>query len=58
MILSFDHDKIRELRLNRPPVNALTGELLSGLWQAIASTPGRSTGTDSFRTSRQILGWT
>ena len=39
MILSFDHDKIRELRLNRPPVNALTGELLSGLRQAIEQAP-------------------
>jgi Delta3-Delta2-enoyl-CoA isomerase len=36
MILSFEHGDVRELRLNRPPVNALTSELLSDLQQAIA----------------------
>src|SRR6476646_6599982 len=39
MILSFNHGDIRELQLNRPPVNALTGELLSGLRQAIEQAP-------------------
>jgi Delta3-Delta2-enoyl-CoA isomerase len=36
MILTVEHGEVRELRLNRPPVNALTSELLSGLQQAIA----------------------
>lgn len=35
MILSFDHESVRELRLNRPPVNALSTELLSKLREAI-----------------------
>jgi Delta3-Delta2-enoyl-CoA isomerase len=35
MILTFDHESVRELRLNRPPVNALSTELLSNLRQAI-----------------------
>ena len=36
MLLIFEHGDVRELRLNRPPVNALTSELLSDLRQAIA----------------------
>ena len=36
MILRLEHGEIRELRLNRPPVNALTSELLSDLRHAIA----------------------
>jgi Delta3-Delta2-enoyl-CoA isomerase len=39
MILTFDHGPIRELRLNRPPVNALTGELIAALRQAIETAP-------------------
>ena len=35
MIVTTDHGPIREIRLNRPPVNALTTELLSGLRQAL-----------------------
>jgi Delta3-Delta2-enoyl-CoA isomerase len=35
MIITTDHGPIRELQLNRPPVNALTRELLSALRQAI-----------------------
>lgn len=35
MILAFDHGAVRELRLNRRPVNALTGELMVALRQAI-----------------------
>jgi enoyl-CoA hydratase/carnithine racemase len=35
MILTFEHGEVRELRLNRPPVNALTSELLSRLRKAI-----------------------
>ena len=36
MILRLEHGEVRELRLNRPPVNALTSELLSDLRHAIA----------------------
>ncbi len=39
MLLTFDHDNIRELRLNRPPVNALTSELLVKLRQTVESAP-------------------
>ena len=35
MLLTFEHGDVRELRLNRPPVNALTGELLAELRDAI-----------------------
>jgi len=36
MILSFEHGEVRELRMNRPPVNALTSESLSDLRYAVA----------------------
>ena len=39
MILTFDHKSIREVRLNRPPVNALTTELLVALRHAIENAP-------------------
>jgi Delta3-Delta2-enoyl-CoA isomerase len=39
MILTLDHGPIRELRMNRPPVNALTGELLATLRQAVETAP-------------------
>ena len=39
MILTVEHGPVRELRLNRPPVNALTGELILGLRQAIEAAP-------------------
>lgn len=39
MILTFDRNAIRELRLNRPPVNALTSELIITLRQAIENAP-------------------
>jgi Delta3-Delta2-enoyl-CoA isomerase len=39
MILTVDHGPIRELRLNRPPVNALTRELIVALRQAIEAAP-------------------
>jgi Delta3-Delta2-enoyl-CoA isomerase len=39
MILTIDHGPVRELRLNRPPVNALTSELLMALREAIESAP-------------------
>jgi len=57
MILTFDHGSIRELRMNRPPVNALTGEMVAALRQAVetaaqqgiralvlSGTPGRFSG--------------
>jgi len=39
MLLAIDHGPIRELRLNRPPVNALSGELISQLRQSVAAAP-------------------
>jgi len=39
MIETLDHGDIRELRLSRPPVNALSPELLAGLGTAVASAP-------------------
>jgi 3,2-trans-enoyl-CoA isomerase len=37
MIHTINHGNIRELRLNRPPVNALTGDLIVALRQAVDS---------------------
>jgi Delta3-Delta2-enoyl-CoA isomerase len=39
MIHTINHGPIRELRLNRPPVNALTGDLITALRQAVESAP-------------------
>jgi 3,2-trans-enoyl-CoA isomerase len=41
MILTVDHGPIRELRLDRPPVNALSAELISALRQAILAAPAQ-----------------
>jgi len=37
MITLIDHNAVQELRLNRPPVNALSAELLSALREALES---------------------
>jgi enoyl-CoA hydratase/carnithine racemase len=39
MLLTFDHDAVREVRLNRPPANALSLELMVALREAIESAP-------------------
>jgi 3,2-trans-enoyl-CoA isomerase len=39
MILSTNHGSVRELRLNRPPVNALNLELVTALRQAVEAAP-------------------
>jgi enoyl-CoA hydratase/carnithine racemase len=39
MILAIDHEEVRELRLNRPPVNALSPELIVALQQALEVAP-------------------
>ncbi|HTS59264.1 MAG TPA: enoyl-CoA hydratase/isomerase family protein, partial [Terriglobales bacterium] len=39
MLLAIDHGPIRELRLNRPPVNALSGELIRELRQHVEKAP-------------------
>ena len=39
MILTFDHGTVRELRLNRPPVNALSADLISNLRQGVEGAP-------------------
>lgn len=39
MILSINHGPVRELQLNRPPVNALSPELIVALRQAVQSSP-------------------
>jgi enoyl-CoA hydratase/carnithine racemase len=40
MILTLDHGPVRELRLNRPPVNALSPDLIVALGQAVRAAPG------------------
>ena len=40
MIQTINHGVIRELRLDRPPVNALSPELVSALKKAIQAAPG------------------
>jgi enoyl-CoA hydratase/carnithine racemase len=44
MIIVIDHGRIRELRLNRPPANALTSELLDELRQQIENAPAHNVG--------------
>ena len=39
MILTTDHGAVRELRLNRPPANALSPELIVALKQAVEAAP-------------------
>jgi len=39
MILVIDHEEVRELRLNRPPVNALSPELIVAIRQALEVAP-------------------
>jgi enoyl-CoA hydratase/carnithine racemase len=39
MILTFEHGEVRELRLNRPPVNALSPELIATLSRAVQVAP-------------------
>ena len=41
MITTIAHGAIRELRLNRPPANALTSELLSRLGEEVSSAPAQ-----------------
>lgn len=40
MLDTLDHGDVRELRLARPPVNALTPELLGALCRAVTAAPG------------------
>lgn len=40
MIVTTDHGRIRELRLNRPPVNAINPELVAALHEAVTRAPG------------------
>jgi enoyl-CoA hydratase/carnithine racemase len=44
MIAIHDHGAVRELRLARPPVNALNPELLQGLIDAVSAAPGAGAG--------------
>lgn len=39
MILTIDHGAVRELQLNRPPVNALSPELIVALKRAVETAP-------------------
>jgi Delta3-Delta2-enoyl-CoA isomerase len=41
MIKSISHSEVLELRLNRPPANALTSELLDQLRREVDAAPGR-----------------
>ncbi len=40
MITTIDHGPVRELRLSRPPANALSPELIAALGEAVAGAPG------------------
>src|SRR5258708_276928 len=44
MIQTIEHGAVRELRLDRPPVNALSPELIVALRQAIQAAPGEGPG--------------
>ena len=45
MIQTINHGAIRELRLDRPPVNALSPELINALRKAIQAAPGEGART-------------
>jgi Delta3-Delta2-enoyl-CoA isomerase len=56
MILATNHGAVRELRLNRPPVNALNKELIVALRQAVEAAPQEGIrGFDSFGCARQVF---
>lgn len=40
MIVSLDHGPVRELRLNRPPANAISPDLIAALRRAVEDAPG------------------
>jgi len=40
MIVTADHGAVRELRLDRPPVNAISPELVAALHEAVTRAPG------------------
>lgn len=40
MITTIDYGTVRELRLDRPPANAISPELMAALQQAVAGAPG------------------
>jgi Delta3-Delta2-enoyl-CoA isomerase len=40
MIVASDHGAVRQLRLNRPPVNALSTELIVALRESVEAAPG------------------
>lgn len=40
MIQTFEHGPVRELRLDRPPANALSPELIAALREAVEKAPG------------------
>lgn len=42
MLTHIQHDRILEVRLNRPPVNALSPELIAALRAAVAEAPARA----------------
>jgi|SRR5579863_3868220 len=44
LILAIDHGEVRELRMNRPPVNALTGELIVSLREAVETASQQKVG--------------
>jgi Delta3-Delta2-enoyl-CoA isomerase len=44
MIQTLDHGSVRELRLDRPPANALSPELIAALRAAVEAAPGTGAG--------------
>ncbi len=56
MILTIDHGAVRELQLNRPPVNALSPELISALKKAVELAPqDGGAGAGAVWDAREIL---
>ena len=59
MILTFEHGEVRELRLNRPPVNALSPELIATLSRAVQVAPWEGKRrADTFGVTWDVLGRT
>jgi hypothetical protein len=57
MIQTFEHGAIRELRLNRPPVNAISAELIAALLQAVERAPREGERPRAFGLAGHVLGW-
>jgi enoyl-CoA hydratase/carnithine racemase len=58
MILTFEHGAVRELRLNRPPVNALAPVLITALLHSVQMAPREGKRAGAVGLTGDVLGRT